>query len=127
MAYHKPSCDLYVVGTSPEVYRLNLEQGRFLSPFVTEASGINACTVNPAHHLLALGTLEGRVECWDPRSRRQAAILDCALSSITMETQVKGMPSVSSLKFKDGLQMAVGTSTGQVRLESLNGHVKNPT
>ncbi|XP_033645409.1 nucleolar protein 10-like [Asterias rubens] len=119
MAYHEPSCDLYVVGSSPEVYRLNLEQGRFLSPFVTEASGINACTVNPAHHLLALGTLEGRVECWDPRSRRQAAILDCALSSITMETQVKGMPSVSSLKFKDGLQMAVGTSTGQVLIYDL--------
>ncbi|XP_038057332.1 nucleolar protein 10-like [Patiria miniata] len=116
LAYHEPSCDLFLVGASPEVYRLNLEQGRFLSPFVTEASAISTCSVNPVHHLLALGTLEGRVECWDPRSRKQAAILDCALSSVTMETQVKGMPSVSALKFKDGLQMAVGTSTGQVLL-----------
>ncbi|XP_022102252.1 nucleolar protein 10-like [Acanthaster planci] len=116
LAYHEPSCDLFLVGASPEVYRLNLEQGRFLSPFLSEASAINACSINPEHHLLALGTLEGRVECWDPRSRKQAAILDCALSSVTTETQVKGMPSVSALKFKDGLQMAVGTSTGQVLL-----------
>ncbi|XP_071965138.1 nucleolar protein 10-like [Antedon mediterranea] len=115
MVYHKPSCDLFLVGASSEIFRINLEQGRFLSSWVTEASGINACEVNPAHHLLAVGTAEGRVECWDPRVRGRVGILDCALSSVTeSDSDVHRIPSVTCLKFQDGLHMAVGTSTGQV-------------
>ena len=37
MAYHYPSCDLYMTASGPEVYRLNLEQGRFLAPLVTNS------------------------------------------------------------------------------------------
>ncbi|XP_033117481.1 nucleolar protein 10-like [Anneissia japonica] len=114
VVYHKPSCDLFVVGASSEIFRINLEQGRFLSSWVTEASAINACAVNPAHHLLSVGTAEGRVECWDPRVRRRVGILDCALSSMTEDSDVNHIPSVTCLKFQDALHMAVGTSTGQV-------------
>ncbi|XP_071492595.1 nucleolar protein 10-like [Diadema antillarum] len=114
LAYHSPSCDLFLVGMSPEIYRINLEQGRFLAPFVTDSLALNACKVNPMHQLLAVGTIEGRVECWDPRARRRAGVLDCALSSITSDTQVKGVPAVTSLAFNGGLKMAAGTSSGQV-------------
>nr|KAF6308246.1 nucleolar protein 10 [Myotis myotis] len=37
-SYHYPSCDLYFVGASSEVYRLNLEQGRYLNPLQTDAA-----------------------------------------------------------------------------------------
>uniref|UniRef100_A0A3B4XM46 Nucleolar protein 10 n=1 Tax=Seriola lalandi dorsalis TaxID=1841481 RepID=A0A3B4XM46_SERLL len=111
-SYHYPSCDLYFVGTSSEVFRLNLEQGRFLSSLQTDAVENNVCDINPVHHLLATGTSEGRVECWDPRVRNRVGMLDCALS-------IQGLPSVSALKFNGSLTMAVGTSTGQVLLYDL--------
>ncbi|XP_071403082.1 nucleolar protein 10 isoform X1 [Centroberyx affinis] len=118
-AYHYPSCDLYFVGASSEVYRLNLEQGRFLNSLQTDAVEHNVCDINPVHHLFATGTTEGKVECWDPRVRNRVGMLDCALSSVTEGTEVQGLPSVSALKFNGSLNMAVGTSTGQVLLYDL--------
>uniref|UniRef100_A0A672R7Z4 Nucleolar protein 10-like n=1 Tax=Sinocyclocheilus grahami TaxID=75366 RepID=A0A672R7Z4_SINGR len=118
-SYHYPSSDLYFVGASSEVFRLNLEQGRFLNSLQTDAAEINVCDINPVHQLFAAGTLEIRVDCWDPRVRSRVAVLDCALSSITDGTEVEGLPSVSALKFNGSLGMAVGTSTGQVLVYDL--------
>ncbi|XP_072266189.1 nucleolar protein 10 [Pyxicephalus adspersus] len=61
----------------------------------------------------------GKVECWDPRIRTRVGMLDCALNSVTEDTEIEGLPSVSALKFNGSLQMAVGTSTGQVLLYDL--------
>ncbi|XP_062345684.1 nucleolar protein 10 isoform X3 [Cinclus cinclus] len=115
-SYHYPSCDLYFVGASSEVYRLNLEQGRFLNSLQTEASESNVCDINPVHFLFAMGTAEGKVECWDPRTRNRVGLLDCALSSVTADTEIEGLPSISALKFDGALNMAVGTSTGQGKI-----------
>ncbi|KAM9383457.1 nucleolar protein 10 isoform 3-T3 [Phaethornis superciliosus] len=115
-SYHYPSCDLYFVGASSEVYRLNLEQGRFLNSLQTDASESNVCDINPVHFLFALGTAEGKVECWDPRTRNRVGLLDCALSSVTADTEIDGLPSISALKFDGALNMAVGTSTGQGKI-----------
>jgi ribosome biogenesis protein ENP2 len=115
MAYHPSSCDHYFVGSSSQLYRFNLEQGRFLSPLESGAAGINCIEINPEHNLICVGTTDGKVEAWDPRSRTRAAVLDCGLQAITPETeQVTSVPAVSSLAFRDGLNMAVGTSTGIV-------------
>uniref|UniRef100_A0A673CBE5 Nucleolar protein 10 n=1 Tax=Sphaeramia orbicularis TaxID=375764 RepID=A0A673CBE5_9TELE len=108
-SYHYPSCDLYFVGTSSEVYRLNLEQGRFLNSLQTDATDYLTC----------VGLHQGRVECWDPRVRTRVGLLDCALSSLTEGTEVQALPSISALKFNGSLTMAVGTSTGQVLLYDL--------
>uniref|UniRef100_A0AAY4DQX3 Nucleolar protein 10 n=1 Tax=Denticeps clupeoides TaxID=299321 RepID=A0AAY4DQX3_9TELE len=110
-SYHYPSCDLYFVGASSEIFRLNLEQGRFLNSLQTSATEHNVCDINPVHQLFAAGTIEGKVECWDPRVRNRVALLDCALSSVTENTD--------ALKFSGALNMAVGTSTGQVLLYDL--------
>uniref|UniRef100_A0A8C6V0P4 Nucleolar protein 10 n=1 Tax=Neogobius melanostomus TaxID=47308 RepID=A0A8C6V0P4_9GOBI len=118
-SYHYPSCDLFFVGSGSEVYRLNLEQGRFLNSLQTDAVEHNVCDINPVHHLFATGTSEGRVECWDPRVRNRVGLLDCALSSVREGTEVQGLPSISALKFNGSLSMAVGTSTGQVLMYDL--------
>ncbi|XP_028352431.1 nucleolar protein 10 isoform X2 [Physeter macrocephalus] len=115
-SYHYPSCDLYFVGASSEVYRLNLEQGRFLNPLQTDAAENNVCDVNSAHGLFAAGTIEGRVECWDPRTRGRVGLLDCALSSVTADSEINSLPTISALKFNGALTMAVGTSTGQGKI-----------
>ena len=113
--YQKSTCELLFVGSGPEIIRFNLEQGRFLNPMTSEtATGMNACILNPQHDsLLMTGTVEGRVEAWDTRasSKRQVATLDCAAA--VMEDQ---LPQITSLAFRDGLHLGVGTSTGQVVL-----------
>nr|XP_048701432.1 nucleolar protein 10 isoform X2 [Caretta caretta] len=96
-SYHYPSCDLYFVGAREN----------------------NVCDINPIHCLFATGTAEGKVECWDPRTRNRVGVLDCALSSVTADTEIDGLPSISALKFNGALNMAVGTSTGQVLLYDL--------
>uniref|UniRef100_A0A5F9DA76 Nucleolar protein 10 n=1 Tax=Oryctolagus cuniculus TaxID=9986 RepID=A0A5F9DA76_RABIT len=115
-SYHYPSCDLYFVGASSEVYRLNLEQGRYLNPLQTDAAENNVCDINSMHGLFATGTIEGRVECWDPRTRRRVGVLDCALSSVTADSEISSLPTISALKFHGALTMAVGTSTGQGKI-----------
>ncbi|KAH0621974.1 hypothetical protein JD844_023798 [Phrynosoma platyrhinos] len=118
-SYHYPSCDLYFVGASSEIYRLNLEQGRYLNSLQTDASENHVCDINSAHGLFATGTIEGKVECWDPRTRNRVGVLDCALSSVTADKEVDGLPSISALRFDGALNMAIGTSTGQVLLYDL--------
>uniref|UniRef100_A0ABI7XGJ0 Nucleolar protein 10 n=1 Tax=Felis catus TaxID=9685 RepID=A0ABI7XGJ0_FELCA len=118
-SYHYPSCDLYFVGASSEVYRLNLEQGRYLNPLQTDAAENNVCDINSVHGLFATGTIEGRVECWDPRTRSRVGLLDGALSSVTADSEINSLPTISALKFNGALTMAVGTSTGQVLLYDL--------
>ncbi|CAK9816022.1 Nucleolar protein 10 [Anthophora plagiata] len=116
MKYHYPSCDLFVVGDSNEIYRINLERGQFLQPFVTEAPSINKCEINPLHHLLIVGTEEGKIEAWDPRTRNNVGTLDCALYCIGQDNKLEAVPAITSLKFQGGLTLGVGTSTGQVLL-----------
>lgn len=83
---------------SNEAYRLNLETGRFMAPLVTEGSSLTSCDISPEHFLLLIGTaevhskfhhqfnlklyffLQGKLEAWDPRSRKRVAVSDCALS-----------------------------------------------
>nr|XP_034370293.1 nucleolar protein 10 isoform X2 [Arvicanthis niloticus] len=115
-SYHYPSCDLYFVGASSEVYRLNLEQGRYLNPLQTDAAENNVCDINAVHGLFATGTIEGRVECWDPRVRKRVGVLDCALNSVTADSEINSLPTISALKFNGALSMAVGTSTGQGKI-----------
>ncbi|XP_015755541.1 PREDICTED: nucleolar protein 10-like [Acropora digitifera] len=118
LVYHYPSCDLYVVGASSEVYRLNLEQGRFLNSLQTNAVEINTCDINPVHQLFAAGSTEGNVECWDPRSRSRVGVLDIGMSGLDYQS-LKQVPAVTTLRFRDGLTMGLGTSSGHVLLYDL--------
>ena len=83
MKYHYPLCDLYLAGASPEIYRLNLERGQFLSPFISSCSDINKIEINPIHNFVIFGTKEGKVEAWDPRNKTPIGTLDCAFNCIT--------------------------------------------
>jgi len=122
MAYHPNCCDLYFCGTGHEIYRLNLEQGRFLNSLETEATSMNCIKINPENSLVCAGTSAGRIEAWDPRSRTRAGILDCALQAINPGSAVTSVPAITSINFRDGLTMGVGTSTGQVLLYDLRAN-----
>nr|XP_012135821.1 PREDICTED: nucleolar protein 10 [Megachile rotundata] len=120
--YHYPSCDLFVVGDSNEIYRINLERGQFLQSFFTEASSLNKCEINPIHQLLAVGTEDGKIEAWDPRTKSKVGTLDCALHCVEQGNKLEAIPAVTSLKFQGGLTFGVGTSTGQILLYDIRSN-----
>lgn len=168
LAYHFPSCDAIVGGQGSEVWRMNMEVGRFMKPFALEGSlegdggesgqgvgggltgdkvlGVNAIDINPAHQLMCFGTetVQGRgtVELWDPRSRTRAGILRLPYTSLMgasqssaslLQPKLPGVDdvlgggatglSVTALANKsDGLNLAVGTSSGHILLYDLRAN-----
>lgn len=38
--------------------------------------------------MLLTGTKEGKVEAWDPRAHTSIGVLDCALSSVTNDSNI---------------------------------------
>ena len=119
LAYQPDSADLYLAGGGGSMYRLNLEQGRFLNSLDTAAPAINCLATSPEHGLVCGGTTDGRVTCWDPRTRSLAGSLDVALAAVTEDTAAGTVPAVTAITHRSGLSMAVGTSTGQVLLYDL--------
>lgn len=147
--YHYSSCDLYFVGArynkifnplyfnlnikksqffkSNEIYRFNLEQGRFQTSLKSVSSlENNCCEFNPVHELFACGNTDGIVECWDPRAPKQIGLLNCALDSLFDDnSNVNNRKcAITCMKFRDGLNLAVGTSTGHVRNLIFNNKFK---
>ena len=128
LAYYSPSCELLIATSSPEVYRFDLNEGKFRQTLVSNTSGgVNAVTINPAHGLWTLATDSGTVELYDPRSRALAGVLDVAAPS--QENSLYGQwggasdgasIAVTAVKCRDdGLTMAAGTSSGLVALYDL--------
>lgn len=108
LTYNDYTCDLLVGAAGNELYRLNLEQGRFLSPYVLDTDqGVNSVSLNTVHGLVAAGLEDGSVEFWDPRSRQRAAKLFLA-------DHLGEKVQVTATAFRnDGLNFACGTSNGK--------------
>ncbi|KAF1981555.1 WD40 repeat-like protein [Aulographum hederae CBS 113979] len=126
---------------SGEVYRLNLELGRFMKAYEVDVGGddfastgggtlqggINTGSVNSAavaentHNLLAFGTSIGTVEFWDPRSRSRVGILSSPQEQLSSESR----PEITALQFRkrDGLTIATGSSNGLMYLYDLRSPV----
>ncbi|KAL8692986.1 MAG: hypothetical protein Q9218_002103 [Villophora microphyllina] len=119
-----------------EVFRLNLEIGRYMKSYEVDAGGddlssvgggalqggISTGAINTAaiaeesHNLLAFGTSLGTVEFWDPRARQRAAVLQQS----THEDSVDGRAEITALEFdRSGLGLATGSSTGLIHLYDL--------
>lgn len=84
--------------------------------------GISTGAVNTAaiaedsHNLLAFGTSLGTIEFWDPRSRRNAAVLQGS----PQEDLIDGRQEITALEFDNsGLGLAAGSSTGLIHLYDL--------
>lgn len=73
LIYHKTSCDLFAVGNSSDIYRLNLYEGQFLSPFNSAAEAISGCAVNYNFELLGVAGDKGIVELWDLNDKKKVA------------------------------------------------------
>ncbi|KAK4241467.1 WD40-repeat-containing domain protein [Achaetomium macrosporum] len=132
LAYLRQSTEVLIpaVGLSSdgsgygEVFRLDLERGQFLRPWQIDVGedepgsglqgSIHAGAVNVAavaertHGLCAFGTSISTVEFYDPRSRGRVAVLGGHDGEVT------------ALDYsEDGLSLALGTSSGQIRVFDL--------
>ncbi|KAF2227393.1 WD40-repeat-containing domain protein [Elsinoe ampelina] len=124
-----------------EVFRLNLELGRFMKGYEVDVGGddtetvgagslqggINTGAVNAAavaensHNMLAFGTSLGTVEFWDPRSKSRVATL-AKPQHYSLDNALR--PEISALEFhSSGLRLAAGTSTGLVSIYDLRSPV----
>ena len=110
MIYQPHSCDLIAVGATNEIYRLNLELGRFNSPLVSESPEINCVDYSPELNLIATGGIDGRVEFWNMDNRQRAL-------GITPQG-VGSDEEITSIRFEgnSSMNLAVGTQKGKVML-----------
>jgi ribosome biogenesis protein ENP2 len=56
IAYYAPHAELLVCASGGDIYRLNLELGRFMQPMNSEALSTTCCAVNQHHYLFVNGT-----------------------------------------------------------------------
>lgn len=135
LAYHFPSCDTLFAGAGNEIFRLNLDQGRFMTPLAltgdnNDVLGVNCIDINPAHQLFSFGVEgNGTAELWDPRSRTRVGMLrlprdrllpanarSSLLPGIEDGDRRPGLSVTAICSRSDGLSYAVGTSSGHTLL-----------
>ena len=118
LAYCPFSAELLVAASAPEVYRLNLSEGRFLAPLASRSPAVNACGISPSHGLLACAGEDGALECFDLRQRDALGRLDASAAA-----GARGQP-LTALRFDDsGMHLAVGTGNGLVAIFDLRSQV----
>ena len=125
LAISKRTADLIVCGSSKDVYRLNLEKGRFLAPLEAKCEDLNVVGISPVHGLVAVGGGDGSVECFDLRQKRSVGRLHACGGDSTLENRTEMSDSdeqtgVTCVRFDDsGLNLACGSSDGIVRIFDL--------
>jgi ribosome biogenesis protein ENP2 len=139
LKYNKRSAEALVpaVGVNEngngEVFRLNLEAGRYMRSYEVDVGGddmtstgggalqggIATGSVNSAaiaeesHNLLAFGTSLGTVEFWDSRSRDRVGLL-------SQPELINDKQAITAIEFhRSGLNLATGSSSGLVHLYDL--------
>lgn len=109
MVYNPFSCDLIAVGATNEIYRLNLDLGRFNTTLESESPEINCVDFSQDLNVIATGGIDGRVEFWNMDSRNKV----CALNPQGLLDDEE----ITAVKFEQGsLNVAVGTQKGKVLL-----------
>ncbi len=101
MIYQPHSCDLITVGATNEIYRLNLDLGRFNTTLISDSEELNCLDYSPDLNVIATGGIDGRVELWNMDNRNKA----CTLTPNGISDE-----EITAIKFEpNSLNLAVGT------------------
>lgn len=68
MIYNQHACDLLVACSGNELYRISLDEGKFVNPFKTEIPNINKIGYNPKLDLILAAGDNGITEIWDQQN-----------------------------------------------------------
>jgi ribosome biogenesis protein ENP2 len=136
MAYESTTCDLLLAANGPEVYRLNLEEGRFTEPWKMEPSTVAASciAVSLAQPLASVGCEDGMVRFWD---NRQPDSLLKPFMSLDVQAATTGFGFADDVRLlhhnpneitsiapdPSGLYMGVGTAGGLVALYDVRSSI----
>ncbi|GLT40536.1 hypothetical protein SLA2020_146640 [Shorea laevis] len=115
IAYDCWSCDLLCAASSPDLYRINLEQGRFLSSLNTQSPALNVVRRSKIHGLVACGGEDGAVECFDMRMRSSIGRINAVAHAGDTDQEVTAIEFESN----GGFLMGVGSSAGKVLIYDL--------
>lgn len=116
--YDYQNCVMYSCGASCDIFRLNLDIGAFEDSLVSDKGGFNSCITNSDLQLTLGGSVDGTIECWDSRVSHTEVVksFNCGIFSPYYSNSDSDIPAITSMKFKDNLNLAVGTQTGQIFL-----------
>lgn len=73
MIYQPYTSDLVTVGACNEIYRLNLDLGRFQSPLISGCPELTSIDLSHELNTIAVGGIDGRVEFFDFDSKDKVA------------------------------------------------------
>eukprot|EP01022_Parablepharisma_sp_SALTPOND_P018334 TRINITY_DN298_c0_g3_i1.p2 TRINITY_DN298_c0_g3~~TRINITY_DN298_c0_g3_i1.p2 ORF type:complete len:801 (+),score=61.36 TRINITY_DN298_c0_g3_i1:122-2524(+) len=114
MVYVPYTADIVAASSCNHIYRLNLELGRFLAPFESNANSVNCLAYCKQMNLLAAGTEDGTVEFWDYRARTQAVQIPLPEHQ-TAFSEMRNIGEITAAAFSsDGLRINIGSQTGKV-------------
>jgi ribosome biogenesis protein ENP2 len=115
MKYDRATCILYVASSSESIYRVDLEEGVFLSPLVSSSAAddvykptLTSMSLAPLGLPVLLAGLDnGEIQSWDTRDDSKP--ISCLVASVDGNevTQIAWSP--------DGMQIACGLNNGVVR------------
>jgi ribosome biogenesis protein ENP2 len=109
MKYDRATCMLYVASSCESIYRMDLEEGSFLTP-LEASSGVahTSLIMAPLGLPLLLGGLDnGIVQCWDTRDDSKPVSM--------LVASVEGCEVRELAWSRDGMQIACGLDSGIVR------------
>ena len=126
MAYEPTTCEILVAAKGKQLYRVNLEEGRFSEPWSIESSTASSTciAVGPTHPIAAVGCDDGVVRFWDNRSPDSLLkpFLSLDVSGGTKGYGYADNPFTNSAEIRSiaqdpsGLYLAAGTAGGVVAL-----------
>lgn len=124
LIYDKNEAELLSCGTGNEIYRLNLQEGRFMKPLETDIDGINSIRINSNLNILGSVGSNGKMEIWDVRSHNKIAYLPLE-EDLSLLNDSKnlffGNEELTSLEFND-FYMAIGNKVGTVKMLDLRNN-----
>jgi ribosome biogenesis protein ENP2 len=110
MAWHAPTAELLMGCSGRDVFRLSLEEGRFLEPLElhAESTAANGVAVSRTTALVAVACDGGAVEIFDPRSRARAGRV-----RLSADERGAGVDATAVGFEEGGLGLVAGASDGR--------------
>lgn len=120
LAYFPETAELFIVGSSHEIWRVDLEAGMFAAPLISEhLSEINFCVINPVLPLMCVGGSDGMVEAWDLRDTK----LVSAFQACSEDDEESDREVTAAAFSENGMYLAVGTKSGSIRVFDIRAKV----